>query len=250
MKENKELERADIAIDREMEVDCDIGQEITVYIETWFDVDKKFGLHTHDEDGTWLNLYGKYNPFADTLRLECEISRDDGSDYFDYEPTEEETKLIKDMIAEKIREQWDQTPQEFCKSAFRQDEEVYVYQNRMRCSIEQLLAQRKRTKEYMDEHGYVLGGRISSGYPLNWDDKEYRHMLCYCQSHGITKVIADSYRDLAARPDEAHAMIQKLQNDGLTVEFSDSRFSRLWKEYEAELSEEANEEDMTMGGLT
>lgn len=40
MKENNELERADIAVDREMEVDCDIGQEITVCIETWFDVDK------------------------------------------------------------------------------------------------------------------------------------------------------------------------------------------------------------------
>lgn len=60
MKENKELERNDIAIDRDMEVDYDIGQEIMVYIETWFDVDKKFGLNIADEDGTWLNMYGKY----------------------------------------------------------------------------------------------------------------------------------------------------------------------------------------------
>lgn len=94
MKENNELERRDLAIDSEMEVDCDIGQEITVYIETWFDVDKKFGTQIADEDGTWLNLYGKYNPFADTLRLECEISRDNGSEYFDYMPTESEAKLI------------------------------------------------------------------------------------------------------------------------------------------------------------
>lgn len=50
MKENNELEKADIAIDREMEVDCDIGQEITVCIETWFDVDKKFGVQTADDD--------------------------------------------------------------------------------------------------------------------------------------------------------------------------------------------------------
>lgn len=69
MKENNELERADIAVDRDMEVDCDIGQEITCYIETWFDVDKKFGLNIADEDGTWLNLYGKYNPFEDMLHL-------------------------------------------------------------------------------------------------------------------------------------------------------------------------------------
>ena len=114
MKENNELERADIAVDRDMEVDCDIGQEITCYIETWFDVDKKFGLNIADEDGTWLNLYGKYNPFEDTLRIECEISRDNGSEYFDYQPTDSEAQLLKEMIADKIREEYHQTPQEFC----------------------------------------------------------------------------------------------------------------------------------------
>ena len=115
MKDNLELERGDIAIDREMDVDCDIGQEITVYIETWFDVDKKFGVHTSADEGTWLNMYGKFNPFDDTLRIECEISRDDGSSYFDYEPTAAESQLIKDMISEKIKEEYGQTPQEFCE---------------------------------------------------------------------------------------------------------------------------------------
>lgn len=109
-----ELTAEQLAVDAEMKVDCDIGQEITAYLETWFDVDKKFGLRLHDEDGAWLNLYAKYNPFADTLRLECEISRDNGSVYFDYEPTPAETRLIKDMIAEKIMQVHGQTPQEFC----------------------------------------------------------------------------------------------------------------------------------------
>lgn len=118
MKENKELERSDIAIDREMDIDCDIGQEITVYIETWFDVDKKFGIHTREDDGTWLNMYGKYNPFADTLRIECEVSSDEGNKYFVYEPNAAEAQLIKDMIAEKIREAYDQTPQEFCEEYY------------------------------------------------------------------------------------------------------------------------------------
>lgn len=122
MKENKELERNDIAIDRDMEVDYDIGQEIMVYIETWFDVDKKFGLNIADEDGTWLNMYGKYDPFEDSLRIECEISRDNGSEYFDYTPTEAESALIKDMIAEKIREQWNQTPQEFCENCCNEEQ--------------------------------------------------------------------------------------------------------------------------------
>ena len=115
MKDNLELERGDIAIDREMDVDCDIGQEITVYIETWFDVDKKFGVHTSDDENAWLNMYGKFNPFENTLRIECEICRDDGSSYFDYEPTSAESQLIKDMITEKIKEEYDQTPQEFCE---------------------------------------------------------------------------------------------------------------------------------------
>ena len=122
MKESKELERNDIAIDRDMEVDYDIGQEIMVYIETWFDVDKKFGLNIADEDGTWLNMYGKYDPFEDSLRIECEISRDNGSEYFDYTPTDAESALIKDMIAEKIREQWDQTPQEFCENCCNEEQ--------------------------------------------------------------------------------------------------------------------------------
>ena len=122
MKENKELERNDIAIDRDMEVDYDIGQEIMVYIETWFDVDKKFGLNIADEDGTWLNMYGKYDPFEDSLRIECEISRDNGNEYFDYTPTDTESALIKDMIAEKIREQWDQTPQEFCENCCNEEQ--------------------------------------------------------------------------------------------------------------------------------
>ena len=47
MTENNEFERHNLAIDRDMEVDCDIGQEIAVYIETWFDVDQKFGTNIY-----------------------------------------------------------------------------------------------------------------------------------------------------------------------------------------------------------
>ena len=118
MKENMELERGDIAIGRDMEVDCDIGQEITAYIETWFDVDKKFGIDTASEDGTWLNMYAKYNPFADTLSIECEVSHEKGSSYFDYEPTADEAKMLKDAITEKIKHTHGQTPQEFCEEFY------------------------------------------------------------------------------------------------------------------------------------
>ena len=114
MKENNELERKDIAVDRSMDVDGEDATEITAYIETWFDVDKKFGTSTKDDDDVWLNVYAKYNPFDDTLRIECEIDKPKGSEYFDYTPTETEEKLIKDMIAETIQAEYGQTPQEFC----------------------------------------------------------------------------------------------------------------------------------------
>ncbi len=120
MKDNMELERSDIAIDRDMEVDSDIGQEILAYVEVWFDADKKFGIRTADKDNTWLNMYARYNPFADTLRMECEIDTDspESNQYFDYEPTAAEAQLIKEMMAEKIREQYNQTPQEFCEETW------------------------------------------------------------------------------------------------------------------------------------
>ena len=116
MTENKELERRDIVIDREMEVDDDNPHQINFYIETWFDVDRKFDLNINSEDGTWLHMYGKYDPYADDLQIECEISREEsGGTYFDYTPTGNETKLIKDMLAEKLKYAHHQTPQEFCE---------------------------------------------------------------------------------------------------------------------------------------
>ena len=115
MKSNNELERSDIVVSRDMDIDGDIGQEITAYLETWFDVDKKFGTDTASDDDKWLNLYAKYNPFEDTLRLEYTVSTSTTYEEGEYEPTESEARLIKEMITEKIREEYGKTPQEFCQ---------------------------------------------------------------------------------------------------------------------------------------
>ena len=61
-------------------------------------------------------MYAKYNPFADTLSIECEVSREKGTSYFDYEPTADEAKMLKDAITEKIKHT--QTPQEFCEEFY------------------------------------------------------------------------------------------------------------------------------------
>ena len=126
MKDNKELERRDLAVDADMQVDEDIGHEILAYLETWFDVDKKFNIHTAEDDGTWLNMYARYNPFEDTLRIECEIDTDDSNpnQYFDYEPSTGEEQLIKDMITQKINEIYGQMPQEFCEDVCGEDQSM------------------------------------------------------------------------------------------------------------------------------
>lgn len=113
MKHDLQLEKKDIAIDGDIQLSYDNLQEITAYIETWFDVDKKFMVDTTD-DGTWVNMYGKYNPFIDSLEIECVISSDNDSQCFKYNPTRQESDLIKQMIADKIKQVFGQTPQEFC----------------------------------------------------------------------------------------------------------------------------------------
>ena len=111
-----EFKREHLAVDREMEVDDDCNRQINFYLDCWFNVDEKFGININDQDETWLNLYGFYNPFDDTLKLKGQISYDDGDgDWFEYEPTTAEAKLIKDMVAAEIEKEYHQTPQEFCQ---------------------------------------------------------------------------------------------------------------------------------------
>ncbi len=117
MKENNQLEHSDLVVEPDMHVDCDIGKEIICSFELWFNVDKKFNIHTADSDGTWLNMYGRYNPYEDILRIECVIDTNDEKPNrtFDYEPTSEEAKIIKELIIEKIRKEYGMTPEEFCE---------------------------------------------------------------------------------------------------------------------------------------
>jgi hypothetical protein len=115
MRENMELERGDIEVDTDIQVSDENENEIIAYLETWFDVDKKFHIHTNADEGTWLNMYGIFDPFEDTLRVQCEISREDGYSYFDYEPTSAEAQMIKERIIEKLKAVYGQTPQEFCE---------------------------------------------------------------------------------------------------------------------------------------
>ena len=74
------------------------------------------GLYTDEEDGPWLELNCEYDPYADDLKIGGVLHYIEGGRmFFSYYPTEREAQLIKDLVAEKLQEEYHQTPQEFCE---------------------------------------------------------------------------------------------------------------------------------------
>ena len=207
-------------------------------------MDQKFGTNIADEDGTWLNMYGKYNPFVDTLRIECEISRDNGSEYFDYEPTASESRLIKDMIAEKIREEYRQTPQEFCDALNNTGESVYVYNNISSLTAEKLMEKHNGLSAYCAENGYQKEGGVSISAPIYRCGAEFQSMIEYCKGRGISKILVESLKDIGRTPDEVNRTVGILCAHGFKVEITDCG-----QVFSAE-NKENEEQSMTMGGLT
>lgn len=98
MNENLELERNDLVIDPDMEVDRETYR-VSAYIETWFDVDAKFGTHTAEKD-EWVNLYADYQPQTGELDLVYIVDWDGGGQAYAYVPTEREKHLVVEMMEE------------------------------------------------------------------------------------------------------------------------------------------------------
>lgn len=119
-----ELTKESMWVDRDIQLDDENKQQIVAYLETLFDVNKKFGLKLDSNAGEWVNMYGIYNPFSDFLTVECVISTDDKNESFFYSPTEAEAELIKDMITQKIQEVHGQTPIEFCNDICSTEEQI------------------------------------------------------------------------------------------------------------------------------
>lgn len=93
------LEKRDLEIREELEFGDDL-RHIEAYVETCFDVDRKFGLRTAANDDAWVNLYARYNPFENDLEITYIISTDDSSFERTYQPTETETKMMTMLIEE------------------------------------------------------------------------------------------------------------------------------------------------------
>ena len=123
MKSNNELEAKDVRIE-DLETDDEWRRVIVARMETWFDVDKKFHLDINAQDSTWLNMTVFFNPYKDTVSILCDIDSDEGCEEFYYEPTSSEAEFIKDMIAQKLQIECDQTPKEFCEHYYDEVQEV------------------------------------------------------------------------------------------------------------------------------
>lgn len=90
---------------------------IEAYVETRFDVDRKFGLRTATDDNAWVNLYARYNPFENDLKIAYVISTDDSGFERTYQPTDAETKMMTKLIEEACVKQMNLT----CKDALIRD---------------------------------------------------------------------------------------------------------------------------------
>lgn len=93
-----ELTREHIAINDLIIID----EGISAYIETWFDVDEKFSIHTGLKDYLSVDFYSIYNPDNDFLKCAYIIKNDrnDKRTEHKYCPTPSEAALIKTMMEE------------------------------------------------------------------------------------------------------------------------------------------------------
>lgn len=71
--------------------------EVSFYVETWFDVDKYFGVELKDDD-EWINFYVAYSNNKITA---CYVLNGfKSSDEYSWELTDEEQKMFKELMEE------------------------------------------------------------------------------------------------------------------------------------------------------
>lgn len=105
-----------IVVDPDIDVLNKEPNTVLAYIETWFDVDKKFGTNTGNEDNTWINLYAIYNADKDELKMTYSICAPDGGSEHEYIPTTNEKALVVRLLRECCEKAHGQTLEEYIAS--------------------------------------------------------------------------------------------------------------------------------------
>ncbi len=100
-----------------MEVDIlniDDENNIEIYIEPWFDVDKRLNTNIGGRDDVWVNLYARYN--YQTEMLKDVVTMIDGFKIYqviDFQLTKEEERLIISEIKKQLLDEYKCTAEEY-----------------------------------------------------------------------------------------------------------------------------------------
>ena len=106
------FEEKDLKISEDIELDIE-EPGLYVQLEGWFDVDKKFGINTLNDDQVWVNVFSVYNPITNELRMFYDIDTPDNAMEREYLYTPEEKKLLIGMIEQTCIKQNDKNCREF-----------------------------------------------------------------------------------------------------------------------------------------
>lgn len=160
------IEESDIKITEALELDRD-NSEISIFLDCWFDCDKKFGINTLNNDDVWLNLYAKFNPMTDRLDVFYDIDTADDVYMREYVPTDEEKTVIKNTIEQKCENEYKMTCREFY---LREYAENYAKNLKLECiSVGEQTVIRNKTDDfilYAEEKGDRLENHIGHSVEL------------------------------------------------------------------------------------
>ena len=99
--------------DMEINDDC---TGVSSYIETYFDVGKKFGTNINDDCDSWVNFYAEYFPESDELKCEYFVDTPYDCKCYSYIPTENEKTLIISLMEEYCQKEENMSINEFIQS--------------------------------------------------------------------------------------------------------------------------------------
>ena len=146
------LEESDMLIREDFEFEFD-NQLMLFPIESWFDVDKKFGVNTADIDGAWVNLYSTYNPCTGEIKVPYTVDTEDGMYDREYIPPDEEKEVFRNLMEQSCEQRNNMT----CR-------EAYITAYIEYCAEEINL-------ECMEEAGMVVVKNVNDGFILYAEEK-------------------------------------------------------------------------------
>ena len=99
--------------DMEINDDC---TGVSSYIETYFDVGKKFGTDINDDCDSWVNFYAEYFPESNELKCEYFVDTPYDCKCYSYIPTENEKTLMIFLMEEYCQKEENMSINEFIQS--------------------------------------------------------------------------------------------------------------------------------------